>query len=98
MGRASQERPAKLAEKLLHIRTALKLTQSEMLAKLELADRGFRHHISEFERGLRLPSYPVVLRYARLANLVADALLDDQIKLPAKLPASNSFKWALSRI
>jgi transcriptional regulator with XRE-family HTH domain len=98
MGRASRERPAKLAEKLLHIRTALGLSQTEMLAKLGLAERGFRHHVSEFERGFREPSLTVLLGYATLANVLLNVLVDDRLDLPARLPVSSRHQWALSRI
>jgi len=38
--------------------------------------------ISEFERGLCEPSLLVLLRYARIAGISADALIDDEMDLP----------------
>jgi transcriptional regulator with XRE-family HTH domain len=43
--------------------------------------------VSEFETGKREPSLIVLLRYARLANVCVDTLIDDDLDLPAKLPA-----------
>jgi transcriptional regulator with XRE-family HTH domain len=45
-------------------------------------------HISEFEQGKREPSLPVLLRYARVAGLQVDALIDDEIDLPDQLPVT----------
>jgi hypothetical protein len=44
-------------------------------------------HISEYERGEREPPLPVLLSYARLAGVCMDVLVDDELDLPAKLPA-----------
>jgi transcriptional regulator with XRE-family HTH domain len=45
--------------------------------------------ISEFETGKREPSLIVLLRYARLAGVCVDTLIDDDLGLPAKLPAKS---------
>ena len=65
MGRASRPRPARLAEKLLQIRTALGLSQNGMLKRLEIAEQGYRNYISDFETGVREPPLPTLLKYAR---------------------------------
>jgi hypothetical protein len=44
-------------------------------------------HVSGYERGEREPSLPALLRYARLAGVCLDAIVDDALDLPAKLPA-----------
>jgi transcriptional regulator with XRE-family HTH domain len=95
MGRASREKPARLAEKLLHIRIALDLSQNGMLEHLGIAERSYRNYISDFENGVREPSLPVLLRYARIAGVCLDALVDDEIELPQRLPPSPRYKWAL---
>jgi transcriptional regulator with XRE-family HTH domain len=41
-------------------------------------------HISEFERGLREPSLLTLLRYAQLADISTDMLIDDDLDLPAR--------------
>jgi hypothetical protein len=43
--------------------------------------------ISGYELGTRVPPLPVVLRYAQAARVCSDVLLDDDLDLPAKLPA-----------
>lgn len=88
MGRASRARPDRLAEKLLFIRSALGLSQNEILSRLGLADDLSRRYISGFELGTREPELGVLLRYARAANIAVEALIDDELDLPQKLPAS----------
>lgn len=87
MGQASRPRPARLAEKLLYIRTALKLSQNELIAHLGLAENLSQHRISEFESGAREPALAVLLAYARAANVWIDALVDDDLDLPKQLPS-----------
>jgi transcriptional regulator with XRE-family HTH domain len=76
--------------KLAQIRRALGLSQDEMLARLGLSDKEglFRSSISGYERGKREPPLPVLLEYARAANVSVEALIDDELNLPNKLPAS----------
>jgi transcriptional regulator with XRE-family HTH domain len=88
MGSSSRPKPARLAEKLLMIRTALGLSQNEMLARLGETDELFRSSISAYERGMREPPLLILLKYARVANVYFEALIDDDLNLPEKLPAS----------
>src|SRR2546423_12116116 len=90
MGRSSRPKPARLAEKLAHIRDALGLSQDGMLARLGLSGTEglFRSSVSGYERGTREPPLPVLLEYARAANVSVEALIDDGLDLPAILPAS----------
>lgn len=81
MGRGYGMRVRRLGEKLRHIRTALGLTQVEMLARLDAGTAIYQSHISEYELGKREPPLPVLLRYARLVNLSCDELIDDEIDL-----------------
>jgi transcriptional regulator with XRE-family HTH domain len=92
MGRTSREKPARLGEKLLQIREALGLSQSELLSRLGLSERLNRDDVSKYERGVREPSLPVLLRYARAAGVSTDILIDDELELPAKLPAKPNCK------
>jgi transcriptional regulator with XRE-family HTH domain len=92
MSKASRTKVVRLAEKLLQIRLALGLSQSEMLERLGFADELFRSNISQYERGSRLPPLPVLLEYARAANVYVDELIDDRVNLPAKLPIAYSYK------
>lgn len=84
---SARERPERLAGKLLQIRTALGLSQSEMLSRIGLGETGYRHYVSQFETGRREPSLLVLLQYARVANVSTDVLIDDELDLPTKLPA-----------
>jgi transcriptional regulator with XRE-family HTH domain len=77
-----------LSEKLLFIRKALGLSQTEILSRLGLADELSRRYISGFELGTREPELGVLLRYARVANLAVEALIDDELDLPARLPSA----------
>lgn len=87
MGRGAREKPRRLAEKLLHIRTALGISQSEMLRRLGAEDRMDYYRISEFESGKGEPSLLVLLQYARVAGVSIESLADDKLNLPTKLPA-----------
>lgn len=95
MGQAARAKPTRLAEKLLQIRTALGLSQNEMLQLLGLTEVISRAKISAYERSVREPSLLVLLKYARVAGVYVDALIDDSINLPDKLPSSSRYKWAL---
>jgi transcriptional regulator with XRE-family HTH domain len=89
MGRKSRPRQEHLAGKLLQIREALGLSQTEMLYRLGVEDLITYHQISRFETGTREPPYIVLLRYARVAGVSTDVLIDDELGLPAKLPAKG---------
>lgn len=86
MGNA-RERPERLAEKLLQIRITLGLSQSEILKRLGIDGSGYRHYISQFENGKREPTLPVLLQYARAANILMEVLVDDELDLPENLPS-----------
>jgi transcriptional regulator with XRE-family HTH domain len=87
MGRGSRHKPKRLPEKLLQIRTALGLSQNGMVRHLGLSEELSQEYISGFERGVREPSFIVVLQYARVAGVWMDVLVDDALDLPAKLPS-----------
>jgi transcriptional regulator with XRE-family HTH domain len=89
MGLTRRPTPSRLAEKLLQIRTALGLSQNEMLRQLGLAESSFRSTVSGYERGEREPPLPILLRYAEISNVYVDVLIDDRLSLPEKLPASK---------
>jgi len=87
MGSAARTKPARLAEKLTQIRRALGLSQNEMVDHLGLAEEIFRENISKFELGKREPSLLIVLKYARVANVLVEVLIDDALDLPEELPS-----------
>ena len=85
-------KPERLAEKLREIRTRLGLSQTEMLKRLEL--EGLLHYgrISEYEVGKREPTLMTMLRYARVAGLHMEDLVDDELDLPTKLPGNVRYQ------
>ena len=86
MGTRARLRQERLAEKLLQIRDALGVSQSEMLRLLGVEDLITYHQISRYEAGQREPPLRILLAYARAANVSTDVLIDDELNLPAKLP------------
>ena len=88
MARYARLKPRRLTEKLLHIRTGLGLSQNQMLRKLGLADQRFRSSISSYELGDSQPPLPILLRYARLAGVCLDVIVDDELNLPGNLPGT----------
>ena len=83
----ARPKPERLAEKLLHIRNALGLSQSEMWRRLGLEDAVTYDRISKYETGRNEPPLLILLQYARLANVYMEALVDDALDLPTTLPA-----------
>jgi transcriptional regulator with XRE-family HTH domain len=80
-------KPQRLGEKLLAIRQELGLSQNGILRQLGLSDELSQAEWSAYERGIRIPSLPVVLLVARLIGVWMDVLVDDELDLPKKLPA-----------
>ncbi len=93
MGRQRRPRPRRLATKLRQIRTSLGLTQEQMFERLGNTSTSLRSgHIGEFETDRREPNLLVILAYARVISTTGggeflEALLDDDLHLPDKLPA-----------
>jgi transcriptional regulator with XRE-family HTH domain len=75
-----------LAEKLLHIRRALGLSQNQLIRRLGFEEL-VQGTVSAFESGGREPSLLVLLAYAHAANVSVESLIDDSIDLPDELPA-----------
>jgi transcriptional regulator with XRE-family HTH domain len=78
MGSTKRDYPRKLARKLRRVRVRAGLSQTEIAKELGVTDRAL---VSQFESGKRQPSLPVLLKYARLAGVVVDVLIDDKMKL-----------------
>jgi transcriptional regulator with XRE-family HTH domain len=81
VGRSSRPTPKYLAKKLRRVRQRLDISQAALCERL-----GFPKihpaHISGYETGKREPPLPVLLKYARLAGVSTDVLIDDKLKLP----------------
>ena len=82
MKKSSPTKSGRLAKKLKKIRLDLELSQNQVLERLGFADQLFRSNISQYERGHRVPSPPVLLAYARLAKVDLAVLIDDKLNLP----------------
>ena len=89
-------KPYRLAEKLLQVRNALGLSQSEMLRRLETEELQAAGRISEFELGQSEPPLLVLLSYARVACVPTEVFIDDEMDLPGNLPGPTDHK-ALKR-
>jgi len=90
MARGARLKPERLAEKLIQLRTALGLSQNELIRQLDVDLT--QNRISEYETGKGEPPLPVLLRYARLAGVCVEMLIDDELDLPDKLPAKPSHR------
>lgn len=89
MGTYARRRPKRLAEKLLEIRKAFGESQNSLIRRLALDDELTQSDISAFERGTREPPLHVLLRYSELARVWVNALIDDDVNLPEKMPSST---------
>lgn len=87
MGRKGRLRQERLAEKLLQIRLALGLSQTEMLYRLGVEDLIVYNQISRYETGTHEPPLRILLAYARAAGVPMETLVDDELDLPKKLPS-----------
>lgn len=81
MARGRRDRPQLLGVKLRQIRAMLNYSQNEMLKALKADDRIDRSIVSGWERGTKEPSLLILLKYARLAGISTDTLIDDSIEL-----------------
>jgi len=85
MGSAKRWKPAKLAAKLLEIRESLHLSQGGMVKALNVGNKANGKDISAFELGKREPPLPILLRYAQLAGVSVNDLIDDDVSLRKQL-------------
>lgn len=81
MGRAKRLKVERLGEKLKQIRESLNLTQQELIIKLDAKDVIYQANVSEYELGKREPPLCILLKYARLAKVSTDILIDDSLEL-----------------
>ena len=87
MARGARLKPDRLPEKLIQIRVALGLSQNELIRRLDVDLT--QNRISEYETGMGEPPLPVLLKYARIAGVCVERLIDDEVDLPEKLPAKG---------
>lgn len=92
MGRAKRmERhaPKRLSEKLLRIRESFGDTQAAFLERLENPEAITQKSISGYERGQREVPLLILLKYAQIANVSTDVLIDDSLNLPNDIPSKK---------
>lgn len=98
MGRGRRVVPDRLAAKLLEIRERLDLNQTQMFRRLDVRrSRIYESHISSYERGTREPPLDVLLQYSRVAGVLMEALIDDELDLPERLPSEVVQEWTVVR-
>ncbi len=99
MGRARRPKPARLASKLLQIRTQLGLTQEQMLEHLNYKKSPlYASQISDFEQGKREPPLLVLLQYSRVSGVPMEVLVDDESDVPMQLSNKSGYEWVMRRV
>jgi len=88
MGRVAVKNPRRIGKKLREIRLMLKLSQDGIVERMGLKGELKRTSVSNFERKRRVPSLLVLLRYARLAGICLEVLVDDKLELPKDLSST----------
>jgi Helix-turn-helix len=89
MPRGTRRKPKFLPTKLREIREALGLSQDGIIERLGLANYMSRGKISDFERGVREPDLLTLKAYADEAGVSVDYLIDDNVRLPERLPGTK---------
>ena len=92
MGKSSRPKPERLAEKLKQIRIGLGLSQSEMHRQLRLAEEVDYTNISKYETGRNEPPLRTLLKYAHVAGIHLEDIVDDDLELPPKLPGNVRYE------
>ena len=85
-------RPRRMASKLREIREKLGLSQSQMLARLDLKEKMHYGRISQYENDEREPSLITVLAYAHVAGVHLEDIVSDDLDLPTKLPGNVNYQ------
>jgi transcriptional regulator with XRE-family HTH domain len=85
MGQGIHEQPKRLAEKLLKIRTKLRMSQVGMAKALEgRGVKAYPGYVARYELGERVPGPLTMLAYARIARVSLEQIIDDELDLPSK--------------
>ena len=85
-----------MAEKLLQIRQSLKLSQSEMVKQMGVAEMIHYTNVSKYELDKNEPPLVILLAYAKLAQIHLEVIVDDDIDLPRKLPGTFDYQARLA--
>jgi transcriptional regulator with XRE-family HTH domain len=94
----ARPRPKRLAEKLLQIRNALGLSQTDLWRRLGVGEEISHKLISKYELDQNEPPLKVLLQYARIAGVHMEDIVDDDLDLPEKLPGNVRYKGIKSKI
>lgn len=92
MGNAKRSIPKRLPAKLRLIRETLRLSQEQLVEKIKdagVSGKLDRSYVSGWESGKREPTLEVLLHYSELAGVWLNAILDDEVDLPVRLPCSK---------
>jgi len=92
MGKRSRSKPERLAEKLLQIRVTLGLSQTEMHRLLGLEEEVEYTIISKYELARNEPPLTTLLRYAHVAGVHLEDIVDDDLDLPQRLPGNVRYQ------
>jgi transcriptional regulator with XRE-family HTH domain len=79
VGMRKRPYPRRTAKKLKQIRLRLQLSQSELARKLGIENRA---QISAYENGIREAPITLLLKYAKLARIPLETIVNDREKLP----------------
>lgn len=63
------------------------MSQNELIRHLGLEELIYQSNVSGYETGEREPPLPILLKYAEAAGVCLDVLANDNLELPAKIPA-----------
>lgn len=85
-------RPERLAQKLREIRLTLHLSQSDLLTTLGVEEEISYNRISDYELNKTDPPLDVLVEYARVARVHLEAIVDDRLDLPNKLPGTVKYE------
>jgi transcriptional regulator with XRE-family HTH domain len=88
MGKKPRLKQERLGEKLLQIRNGLGLSQTEIWKRLGIEDLIPQKQISKYELGITEPPLAILLQYTYAAGVHMEALVDDELDLPDKLPGT----------
>ncbi len=82
--RMEKHAPKRLGEKLLRIREAFGDSQVAFLERLGNPEAILQTSISAYERGKREPPLLILLKYAKIASVAVEILIDDSLDLDIK--------------
>ena len=93
-GQGRSKKPRRIGEKLHQI---LELSQNGIVARMGLERELKRTSVSNFERKRRVSSLLVLLRYARVAGICLEVLVDDELELPKDLSSPGPHDYSAKR-